>query len=162
MLEDHSSAGAVHNLQIPALQRSVYVPPSSPFKSTKLPDKQMTVRFSDPAPEGRREGRGPLWLLSQDMRSWLGKRSPVPHPPLFKHLRLPKEKSPGADKEVLRGEAVLPVHHHPEMSNTDSQTVISKRMCHAPPPLLASGWTRLGPCGFQPLWISRERMPGSG
>lgn len=108
MLEEDSSAGAVHNLQIPALQRSVYVPPSSLFKSSKLPDQQMTVRFSDPAPEGRREGRGPLRLLSQDMRSWLGKSSPVPHPPLFKHLRPPKEKSLGADKEVLRREAGTP------------------------------------------------------
>lgn len=59
------------------------------FKGTKPPDKQMTVRSSDPAPEGQREGRGPLGLLSQDPRSWRGKCSPAPHPPLLEHLRAP-------------------------------------------------------------------------
>ena len=65
----------------------------------------MTVRSSDLAPEGQREGRGPLQHLLRDPRSWLGKRSPAPHPSLFKHLRAPGKKPPGADEEVSRGGA---------------------------------------------------------
>lgn len=44
-------------------------------------------------------------LLSQDPRSWLGKHSPAPYPPLFEHLRAPGKKSPGADERVSRGGA---------------------------------------------------------
>lgn len=91
--DDDSLARAAHGLQIPAFQRSTYMPPSSPFKGRKPPDKQMTVRSSDLAPEGQREGRGPLQHLLQDLRSWLGKCSPAPHPSFFKHLRAPGKKT---------------------------------------------------------------------
>ena len=104
MLED-SSAGAVHSWQVPAFQRSMYMPPSSPFKGIKLLDKQVTVRSSDPAPEGRREGRGPLSSFHGTQGAGLAST--------VLHLTRPSssisgpqgEKKSGADEEVSRGVA---------------------------------------------------------
>ena len=160
--DDDSLAGAAHGLQIPAFQRSTYMPPSSPFKGRKPPDKQMTVRSSDLAPEGQRAGRGPLQHLLRDPRSWLGKRSPAPHPSLFKHLRAPGKKPPGADEEVSRGGAAALCESLSERPHSDSQPSIRKSLhCALPHSNNRLDKVELGPHGFQLLWISGERMLGS-
>lgn len=126
--EDDTSAGAAHGLQIPVFQRSVYVPLSSRYKGIKPPDKQMTVRSSDLAPEGQRVGRGPcgsFYRTQGEELAWQAQS--LPHPPLFMHLRAPEENLVQM-KRFQEDKLVPSVSHLPERPNTDSQPAISKSM----------------------------------
>lgn len=94
----------------------------------------------------------------------LGKHSPVPHPPLFKHLRPPEKITPGAAKEVSRRGAKPSVGVTSQRGPTLIPRLQSANGYVVPLPIpnIRLDKVKLGPCGFRPLWIRRGRMPGSG